>query len=215
MRLLFLSVASLLASTATMAQLHWPATQLQQAASSGDEEAVFWFGFTNAGETPVTITSLRSSCGCTVPQLNKTIYQPGESGEIEARFTFEGRTGEQSKTVLVTTDHPAQPSVTLSLSTAIPELLRIRPLVAIWRRGEEPAAKTLLLELLDPNVAPISAEPVDTRFSAQLRPTDDPRRWELVLVPEDTERLMQSAVIVTASLADGKARTWRVYGVVR
>ncbi len=40
------------------------------------------FAFTNAGPDPLTITDVRSSCGCLAPRLAKRVYGPGERGEL-------------------------------------------------------------------------------------------------------------------------------------
>ena len=40
------------------------------------------FAFTNTANKPLTITEVRSSCGCLVPTLAKRIYEPGERGEL-------------------------------------------------------------------------------------------------------------------------------------
>jgi Protein of unknown function (DUF1573) len=40
------------------------------------------FTFTNTAAEPLTITEVRSSCGCMTPRLTKREYQPGEQGEL-------------------------------------------------------------------------------------------------------------------------------------
>jgi hypothetical protein len=40
------------------------------------------FIFTNAGNEPLMITDVRSSCGCLVPSLAKRVYEPGQRGEL-------------------------------------------------------------------------------------------------------------------------------------
>src|ERR1700674_5564029 len=76
-----------------------------------DKEVVAKYKFTNTGPKPIKIQSVQPSCGCTTAQLNKTDYAPGESGEIETKFTFAGRTGKQEKAITVdTTANPQQPT---------------------------------------------------------------------------------------------------------
>lgn len=60
------------------------------------------FKFKNTGKVPLTILNARSSCGCTTPEWPKDPIPPGGTGEILARFNSEGRTGPQSKLVMVT-----------------------------------------------------------------------------------------------------------------
>ena len=45
------------------------------------------FAFTNTGRAPLKITKIKSTCGCTVTQLEKREYVPGESGTIKVTYT--------------------------------------------------------------------------------------------------------------------------------
>jgi hypothetical protein len=40
------------------------------------------FAFVNAGTEPLTVTDLKSTCGCMTPTLARRTYQPGERGEL-------------------------------------------------------------------------------------------------------------------------------------
>lgn len=44
------------------------------------------FKFTNTGDTPLIITSVEASCGCTVPKYSSTPVKKGETGVITATF---------------------------------------------------------------------------------------------------------------------------------
>ena len=61
------------------------------------------FHFTNKGTEPLTITSAKGSCGCTVPSYPKEPIAPGESGVIEVRYDT-NRLGAFQKTVTLTTN---------------------------------------------------------------------------------------------------------------
>ena len=51
------------------------------------EKATHKFRFSNTGSETLVITDVRSTCGCTVPELDKKSYEPGESGESHRRPT--------------------------------------------------------------------------------------------------------------------------------
>jgi hypothetical protein len=72
------------------------------------------FTFTNNGKAPVTITKVKSSCGCTVANYTKEPVMPGETGFVKATYNSK-RIGNFMKTI----------SVTLSDSESI-EVLRIK-----------------------------------------------------------------------------------------
>lgn len=44
------------------------------------------FEFTNTGDAPLIISSVKSTCGCTVPKKPKGPIMPGETGEIEVKY---------------------------------------------------------------------------------------------------------------------------------
>ncbi|MEM7105118.1 MAG: DUF1573 domain-containing protein [Bacteroidota bacterium] len=60
------------------------------------------FKFTNTGVAPLTITSAKSTCGCTVPDYPKEPIAPGAEGEIKVKFNTKGKSGRQKKPVRVT-----------------------------------------------------------------------------------------------------------------
>lgn len=61
--------------------------------------------FTNTGATPLTITFIKPSCGCTVPEWPKEPIAPGKSAEIKVKYEIT-RIGIISKTITVTTNEP-------------------------------------------------------------------------------------------------------------
>lgn len=44
------------------------------------------FEFTNTGNSPLVITRVNSSCGCTIPKKPEEPIAPGETGEIEVEY---------------------------------------------------------------------------------------------------------------------------------
>jgi len=59
------------------------------------------FSFTNTGDADLILTAVSASCGCTVPKYEKKPVAPGGKGAIEVIFDSSGRSGLQSKTVVV------------------------------------------------------------------------------------------------------------------
>ena len=120
--LLFFAVAG-----PAFGQLSWENPKQTFDAKSLDRAIVAKYRFTNVGTQPVKIQDIKVSCGCTTAVLSKTEFAPGESGEIEAKFTFGGRTGKQQKAIAVTTsDSPQQPTI-LRLVVNIEETVKIHP----------------------------------------------------------------------------------------
>ena len=61
----------------------------------------------NIGETDLIIMDAKGSCGCTVPQPPKEPIKPGDSAPIKVSFDSNGKPGQQSKTVTLTTNTEA------------------------------------------------------------------------------------------------------------
>ncbi len=59
------------------------------------------FSFTNTGDADLILTAASASCGCTVPRYEKKPVTPGGKGAIEVIFDSSGRSGLQTKTVVV------------------------------------------------------------------------------------------------------------------
>lgn len=59
------------------------------------------FKFKNAGNQPLVITNVVSTCGCTTTAWPKEPVPPGKSGEIRVEFDLTGRRGPQSKVITV------------------------------------------------------------------------------------------------------------------
>ena len=66
--------------------------------------------FTNTGTEPLIIKHAKGSCGCTVPKWPKEPIMPGESSEIEVRYST-NRVGPINKTVRVTTNEEGKTHV--------------------------------------------------------------------------------------------------------
>jgi len=74
------------------------------------ETVSFQFKFRNEGKTDLIIAEVTTSCGCTVPTYPKTPIAPGEESFIKVAFSSKGRTGYQSKNIVITAN--TQPNVT-------------------------------------------------------------------------------------------------------
>ncbi|MGY8942586.1 MAG: DUF1573 domain-containing protein [Flavobacteriales bacterium] len=58
------------------------------------------FVFTNIGDAPLMIQSIKSSCGCTVPKKPEAPIMPGEKGEIKVSYDTK-RIGGFSKQITI------------------------------------------------------------------------------------------------------------------
>ncbi len=60
------------------------------------------FEIKNIGDNNLYIVDAHGSCGCTVPEVTKEAIKPGESAPISVKFDSNGKSGEVTKTVMIT-----------------------------------------------------------------------------------------------------------------
>jgi hypothetical protein len=62
------------------------------------------FSYTNSGRSPLVVTDIKSTCGCTVPQgWSKEPLMPGASSQFTVKFNGKGA-NKISKTITMTTN---------------------------------------------------------------------------------------------------------------
>lgn len=215
-RFLVGAVAALMISALNGSGLEWETKRISIVATPEQESAEGIFAFTNNSDQTVTIKSVRSSCGCTVAELEKREYQPGESGEIKALFTFGTRTGAQRKSISVVTDGADEEKTSLLLDVSIPELIQIKPFFVFWRKGDALEPKTIELRMSDPDlIKPVSIEANNELFDAVLESTDDRSVFSVVITPRSTEISGNSHFLVTTDYPAKKPRVVRIYAGIR
>lgn len=182
-----LLLASCIAATLSAnAALTWKESTLKLNAEAGAEAITAVFAFTNTGDTPVTITDIKTDCGCTTAAPDKTTYAPGESGEIRTTFTIGNRVGRERKAVHVSTDdRPGEP-VDLTLDVTIPPLLTLSPRMVSWARDAEAVPQTIDLRLNPGSGATIAAVAADGDGIAHRLEQLTPTTYRLHLTPSET-----------------------------
>lgn len=84
------------------------------------EKFVVDYVFKNEGNSPLELTSVKASCGCTTPFWPKgEKIGPGETGKITASFNSKGRLGNQSKSITVKSNDLTSPTKVLKFSVEV------------------------------------------------------------------------------------------------
>lgn len=73
----------------------------------------------NVGEDTLKIASVKPSCGCTSAPLKKANLAPGESVDLEVSFDAKNMMGKVSKSVTVSSNDPATPSMVLHFTANV------------------------------------------------------------------------------------------------
>ena len=127
----------------TARALQWTGTEAGLRPQADGTMPVASYPFRNATAAPVTITQAVATCDCTLIDLAKKTYAPGEGGVLVVRFDPTGRSGTVNRTINVVTDEPGVPSQLLKLTAELPEVLSFTPRDLSWAAGEKPEAKFL------------------------------------------------------------------------
>jgi hypothetical protein len=108
------------------------------------------FKFTNVGKDVLKIDRLQGTCKCTVPDLQKKEYAPGESGEISVKFHAPKFKGPTSQHVMVYSNDSNNPRAELEIKASVYLQVQIIP-------------EQVTFSLLDPNAGtgPITISSLD------------------------------------------------------
>jgi hypothetical protein len=137
------------------------------------------FRFTNTGDKPVDLRQVQTGCGCTTVTIEQRHYEPGQTGEIVARFTAGDRRGLQKNLIMVSTSDRPVPTF-LTLIAHLPEVVRIEPGFVSWQQGEPAAAKVISLARGD-NAAGLGALSVESSIPAmrtELQTVSEGNRYQ-------------------------------------
>lgn len=182
-------IAALLLAASAQAKLEWETREVALTPALGAEQAEALFTFTNRGSSVVTLQSVTSSCGCTVPKMEKMTYAPGESGVVRALFTIGSRTGRQTSSVTVVSDDATEGRTLLSLVVNIPMAVDMQPRVVYWNVGEASDERILLVKAHpEAGIKAVGIKSEAEGFTVDLREGEAPLTWEVVIRPVDTSQ---------------------------
>ena len=197
-------------------QLTWETTEQTFNSKPEDKEVIAKYKFINTGAETVKIQNVRTSCGCTTAALNKTDYAPGESGEIEAKFTFSGRTGHQEKSIIVTTTaRPEQPTM-LRLHVYIQETVKIEPQFVLWQLGEEPAPKVIHIAVAQDAAAKIVSVTSDNpALKVKLTELKPGKVYEVQITPDSATKPAAATLMIRTDYPPDNPETRYAYARVK
>ena len=183
--------SSFVSASKTATQLEFESMHLKFAANQGDDMIVGIFKFTNTSDDLVEINDVKTSCGCTVPDLAKNVYAPGESGELKAVFTIGGRVGHQAKKITVVTKSG---NYDLMLETNIHEPIKIRPRYLLWSQNADP--KEVAIEVDSEDVYEVRSIDIDNGFSYTSEVVEEGKRYKLSIVPPEGVVLVRGLLMI-------------------
>jgi hypothetical protein len=85
------------------------------------------FSFKNTGSKNLEIKEVRSTCGCTVGDVNKRILKPGDTASVLITFNTEGYRGKVKKKIKIFTNQKEDPEKTIEIKGVVLVDLSITP----------------------------------------------------------------------------------------
>ncbi|OGR29455.1 MAG: hypothetical protein A2091_08160 [Desulfuromonadales bacterium GWD2_61_12] len=140
------------------------------------------FLFRNAGDAPLLIERVKSSCGCTAALVSSSELAPGATGELRAVFDSARFSGEVQKSIYLYTNDPARPMGQFVMRGTVRQEVTIVPPLADLGEVKAGATKEVRLVLTNQGKETIPLYGVD------------------VLAPDLTAELAATAVSPGASV---------------
>jgi len=198
------------------ADLKWEKIVQQFQRVPDDKSVEARYAFRNTGTAPLTIKSLRSSCGCTTAKLDKKTYAPGEQGEVVLHFTFGDRKGNYLKGVTVTTDDKTAEPVVLKLYVEIHDPLTVAPALVFWRTGEANAAKSVQLTAeASQHVHVKSVTSSNPNFKTTLQTAQTGLQYSVEITPSGTAQKDSAEITVQTDFPADAPHAYTIYARIK
>lgn len=178
MNKLFLCI--LMMAVTAGARIEWKQTEVILDVHPSQISADAVFEFTNAGETPVSFSDIKVTCGCLADKPLKPSYAPGETGQLVIMLNLKNRYGKQRKKVFAHTLDGQKTELTVSAD--IPRAFLFKSPLLTWKEGDASPEKSVTLH--NPNAIPIkllSIASSNQLLPAELKPIREGFEYEVVV----------------------------------
>jgi hypothetical protein len=148
------------------------------------------YTFTNVGKVNLKIVDIQKTCGCTVFELTKREYAPGESGTIKVEYSASKQAGPVIKHLFVMTNDPNNPRVELMVKATIVVPVEIEPM-SMQLTLDMPEANIPSVTIYSKDNKPFSIKSVESNnnvITAQIDPNATATRF-VVKLNVDMEKL--------------------------
>jgi hypothetical protein len=110
------------------------------------------FKIINEGGDPLQIKAVRPTCGCTVADYDKEIAAGGE-GFVKAKLDTKDFSGPISKSILIMTNDPREPTVSVVIKAIVQPFVEVlpRPLIRFNAVQKEPMTERVVIVATEPD----------------------------------------------------------------
>jgi len=186
------------------------------------------FALVNEGDETLEIKAVRPTCGCTVADFDREIA-PGKTGYVKAKLETRDFSGPISKSILIMTNDPQDPTLTVVIKTVVHPYVEVlpRPLVRFNAVQHEPMnqkvtvvaaedEKDFAVTGVKSSVAYLNAK-VSPVPKDQLLAGKSAQQYEIVLSIDNDSPVGPVNAVLDVQTNHPKAKTVpiKVFGVVR
>lgn len=189
-------------ATAVQAKLVFAQTEVDVAVEVGASDVWIEFPFSNEGTSSVTVENIHASCGCTVPELEKMEYAPGEQGVLRAQFNIGERQGMQTKQISL---EAGGETIALKFNADIPTRSQFSPRLLLFRGDDIAPQSTRLSFAADKPVTVYSVISHNANYEVELIPLVEGESYEIkVSLTAKPDADIRGTLRVTSEGASGR-----------
>ncbi len=152
------------------------------------------FKFSNTGAGTLKIDRIQSTCGCTVPELQKKEYAPGESGVVKVAFHAPSTKSETTKHLYIISNDPQKPRAEITIKAEVVVKVDVSPERVDLRLDKDNAGmENITVKSLDDRVFSIQSITVSPQAVMKIPFDASKKAQSFTLEPVvDTEKLNQT-----------------------
>lgn len=138
----------------------------------------------NAGNAPLTITRVKTSCGCTAAKPSKDVLQPGETDVIKLSYNTKKNKEDVHQTVAISTNDPVRPVVSVVVKGTVKFPYTASPAALAFGRltydSEESKEMQIEITYDKPLDLKLKDEPGEQPYNLKLEEVEKGRKYKLL-----------------------------------
>jgi hypothetical protein len=150
----------------------------------GSEIVKYTYVFTNSGDRLLEVTAVQPMCGCTMAGEWSRQVEPGKTGSIPIQFNSGNYRGDVTKTITVTCNDAAQPTMMLQLKAHIWTPIEVMPQIAMLNVTSESPSNATTVRIVNNEDAPLTLaapESNNRAFAADIRTNQPGKEFQLIV----------------------------------
>lgn len=186
-----------------------------------DQKVAHAFVVKNAGDEPLEISEVKTTCGCTVAELETKTLAPGAETKVNVTLNLKGKQGDQVKKITVFSNDPVAASYFLELRGKAIATITMEPNIINLGRIEdnEPHSQSVTLRSTkEGHSFKIEEVKVDEKvpFKTELETVTPGKEYKLAVVtnPNLMAGTLSGRITLMTDDPDHRAMTLNVYGHV-